>query len=136
MRLKPPSKDRKSENGDPMGVNKSAMMQKVMGSSKYSNASTRPTSTGKARGSPLVQRNRVAHVILSIELFVLKFLFRLNKVQNQMREAKNQEFCTHMQVIMEMKDTVEHMPERSIQKPKIEKIERIEAPVKELTRAA
>lgn len=53
-----------------------------------------------------------------------------------MREAKNQEFCIHMQVIMEMKDTVEHMPERSIRKPKIEKIERIEVPVKELTRAA
>jgi hypothetical protein len=67
MRLKPPSKDRKSENGDPMGVNKSAMMQKVMGSNKYSNASTRPTSTGKARGSPLVQRNRVAHTEQSPE---------------------------------------------------------------------
>lgn len=56
-----------------MGVNKSAMMQKVMGSSKYSNASTRPTSTGKARGSPLVQRNRVAHVIVLLSYSFLNF---------------------------------------------------------------
>ena len=61
---------------------------------------------------------------------------RLNKVLNQMREARNQEFCIHMQVIMEMKDTVEHMQERSTRNRKTEKIERIEARVKELIKAA
>jgi len=66
MRLKPPSKDRKGENGESI-MNKSAAMQKVLGSNKYSNASTRPTSTGKARGSPLVQRSRIAQTEQSPE---------------------------------------------------------------------
>jgi len=67
MRMKPPVKERKIESTEkklPLHlINKSFGIQKSMTGTKYSNASTRPSSTGKSRGSPLVQRNRVVQVI-------------------------------------------------------------------------
>ena len=52
-----------------------------------------------------------------------------------MIDHKNQEFFILMQPIMEMKDIVEHMEEKSIRNREIEKIEKTEVPVKELIRA-
>merc|ERR1712137_1239809 len=64
IRVKAPPKERKlgeysEKDVSPYSGNKSALQKIMNGGNKYSNNSTRPTSTGKSRESPLVSRSRI-----------------------------------------------------------------------------